>query len=92
MIRVFTAADIAVNQQPLPEDQLITPGVTAGEAEVDATGPLEVGVWEHSVGSSTAVEIDEVFVIISGRGRITDASGNVVELAPGVVGVLPAGT
>ncbi|MDP4676863.1 MAG: cupin domain-containing protein [Candidatus Nanopelagicales bacterium] len=91
MIRVFTAADIAVNQQPLPEDQLITPGVTAGEAEVDAIGHLEVGVWEHSVGSSTAVEIDEVFVIISGRGRITDSAGNVVELAPGVVGVLPAG-
>jgi len=30
-------------------------------------------------------------VVISGRGRISDDEGNVIELAPGVVGVLSAG-
>jgi uncharacterized cupin superfamily protein len=43
------------------------------------------------VGTSTATEIAEVFVVIAGRGRITDSEGAIIELAPGVVGVLPAG-
>ena len=57
-----------------------------------ATEALEVGVWEHAVGTSTDVEMDEVFVVLSGRGRVTLDDGRVLELSPGVVGVLAAGT
>ena len=31
---------------------------------------VEVGVWEHPVGVSTDVEQDEVFVVLSGSGRV----------------------
>ena len=30
----------------------------------------EVGVWEHTPGMSTDVEVDEVLVVLSGRARI----------------------
>ncbi len=91
MIRSFAAVEIPISHAPLEEEDVVTGEVTTGEAEVDTIAELAVGVWEHSVGTSTATEIDEVFVVISGRGRITDADGDVIELAPGVVGVLPAG-
>lgn len=91
MIRSFASAEIPITHTPLEESDVVDGEVTTGEAEVDTVAELAVGVWEHSVGTSTATEIDEVFVVISGRGRITDAEGDVIELAPGVVGVLPAG-
>jgi hypothetical protein len=51
-----------------------------------------VGVWEHPVGTSTDIETDEVFVVLSGSGRVLLADGRVLELRPGTVGVLAAGT
>lgn len=91
MIRSFRAAEIDVHHEPLAPEQVMSGEVTTAEAEVDAVDHLEVGVWEHSVGTSTATEIAEVFVVIAGRGRITDSEGAIIELEPGVVGVLPAG-
>lgn len=91
MIRSFIAADVAVSHEPLDAADVIVGDITTGEVTVDGVGHLEVGVWEHSVGESRATEIDEVFVVISGRGRIRESSGAVIELAPGVVGVLSAG-
>lgn len=91
MIRSFSAADIPVTHTALDPSDVVVGEVTTGETEVDTIAELAVGVWEHSAGTSTATEIDEVFVVISGHGRITDEEGNVIELAPGVVGVLGAG-
>jgi uncharacterized cupin superfamily protein len=91
MIRVFTAGDIVVSLDPLAAEEVISGEVFTGEMSVDAVGHLEVGVWDHSVGVSTATEIDEVFVVISGRGRVRDDQGSVIELRAGVVGVLSAG-
>jgi len=91
MIRSFVAAEIPITHTSLDESDVVSGEVTTGETEVDTIAELAVGVWEHSVGTSTATEIYEVFVVISGRGRITDDEGNVIELAPGVVGVLSAG-
>jgi uncharacterized cupin superfamily protein len=91
MIRSFRAADIDIVHEPLAPEHVVYGEVSTAEVEVDAVAHLEVGVWEHSVGTSTATEIAEVFVVIAGRGRITDSEGAIIELAPGVVGVLPAG-
>ncbi len=91
MIRSFVAAEVPITHTSLDASDFVSGEVTTGETEVDTIAELAVGVWEHSVGMSTATEIDEVFVVISGRGRITDDEGNVIELAPGVVGVLSAG-
>jgi len=88
MISSFQARDVATDWSDLDPGKCVTPGVRTAIAEVVSDAGLEVGVWEHSVGSSVDSFDDEVFVVIEGRGTVTDQHGNVIELAPGVVGVL----
>lgn len=67
-------------------------GALPAEGEVyGELSDLVYGVWEHPPGTSTDTEVDEVFVVLQGRGRVTFASGEVLELAPGVVARLSAG-
>ena len=69
--------------------------VVAGMPEVTAAevghSPLEVGVWQHSVGTSRDVEVDEVFVVLSGRATIEIADGPTLEVGPGDIGILASG-
>jgi uncharacterized cupin superfamily protein len=88
MIRSFQARDVTTTWADLPQDKIVTPGVRTGIAEMDSVSGMDVGVWEHAVGTSTDVGDDEIFVVIEGRGTVTDQHGNVIELAPGVVGIL----
>lgn len=82
---------IAVDHRPLDPELALTPAVTTGSTPLPGTRDLAVGIWEHSPGSSTDVEQEEVFVILHGRGRIHLESGEVLELKPGTVGSLAAG-
>jgi uncharacterized cupin superfamily protein len=61
---------------------------------VDLPAPpgLEVGIWEHTVGTSTDVEVDEVFVVISGRATIACDNGPTIDVGPGDVVTLAEGT
>ena len=77
-------------REDLPAEKSLTPGTWTGYAEVLEDAGLEVGVWEHGVGSSQDTFGDEVFVVISGRGVVRSASGGEIILAPGVIGVLHA--
>lgn len=52
---------------------------------------VEVGVWEMAPGTEQDTEVDEVFVVLAGRGSVTFDDGDVVDLAPGVVCRLRAG-
>ncbi|MEJ2578496.1 MAG: cupin domain-containing protein [Kineosporiaceae bacterium] len=79
--RVFPAATVAVPTVPLPADQVL--------AGVDG---LEVGVWEHTAGSSTDVEVDEVFVVLRGRATIEVEGGPELQVGPGDLGLLEAGS
>ncbi|KQQ06345.1 hypothetical protein ASG06_02315 [Rathayibacter sp. Leaf185] len=47
-------------------------------------GGLEIGVWEMAPGEARDTEAEEVFVVVSGRGRI-EIADVVVELEPGVI-------
>ena len=49
------------------------------------------GVWEHTPGVSTDVEVDELFVVIAGRATIEVDGGPTLEVGPGDLGVLQAG-
>jgi uncharacterized protein len=91
MIRAFSATDVVVEHRPLAGGQVVEGAVTTAVASVAQEGDMEVGVWEHSVGTSTDTEVEEVFVVIEGEGSVTCAEGGRIELAPGVVGLLPAG-
>lgn len=91
MIQSFDAVSAATERADLPAEKSLTPGTWTGYAELAADAGLEVGVWEHGVGSSQDSFGDEVFVVLSGRGVVRCESGGEIQLAPGVVGVLHAG-
>jgi len=88
MIRSFQSRDVLTEWSDLPAEKVVTQGVRTGLAPMDGIVGMDVGVWDHTVGTSTDVGDDEIFVVIEGRGTVTDQHGNVIELAPGVVGLL----
>ena len=92
MNQAFDAVSADLRYSDLPAAKCPRGPVTTGVTMLAATDGLEVGVWEHPVGTSTDVETDEVFVVLSGSGRVILADGSVLDLAPGTVGVLVAGT
>ena len=92
MNSAYDATQSALRFTDLPGDKTPAGPVSTGVTMLAATDDHEVGVWEHPVGTSTDVETDEVFVVLSGRGRVTCADGTVLELRPGTVGILEAGT
>ena len=76
----------------LNESKVVSPsGLETGFLELGQTERLKTGVWLHPVGVSTDVEVDEVFVVVEGRGRVILKDGKVLDLFPGVVGTLIAG-
>ena len=95
MATVISSVDTRVLDVPLSPvhaDLGQTPGVSAGAVPLASFAGMAVGVWEHSAGVSTDVEASEMFVVVSGRGRVTCEQGGVIDLAPGVVGTLEAGS
>ncbi|MEO7423315.1 MAG: cupin domain-containing protein [Ornithinibacter sp.] len=66
-----------------------TPG--AGALTLAALGGVEVGVWEMTEGSARDTEVDEVFVVLSGRGTVTFEDGESITLVPGVAVRLRSG-
>ncbi len=91
MNRAHDAAAASLTYTELSPDQCPDGVLATGVAELAQTDFCEVGVWEHPVGVSTDVEADEVFVVLSGEGRVTFSDGSVLELRPGTVGILSAG-
>lgn len=71
--------------------QIVSGAPVVGVAELGALGEREYGVWEHSVGASSDVEVDEVFIVLFGAATVAFEDGAVIELGPGSVGRLREG-
>ncbi len=91
MIRSFDAAQVPLSHTELDAERNASEDVNAAVSAEANLGDMEVGVWEHSVGTSTDVEVEEVFVVLEGKGTVTCEDGGRIDLAPGVVGLLPMG-
>jgi uncharacterized cupin superfamily protein len=91
VIRSFDAAQIQLDHDRLDAKRNVSGDVTTAVSAQATEGDMEVGVWEHSVGTSTDVEVEEVFVVLEGQGTVTCDQGGRIDLAPGVVGLLPMG-
>jgi uncharacterized cupin superfamily protein len=91
--RVFRVLDVdaAVPTSPLDPRSVLDGAPAAGSRALAAVSGVEVGVWEMSPGSATDVEVDEVFVVLSGSATVTFEDGECVELAPGTVVRLRSG-
>ena len=91
MIRSFDAGLVPLRHIELDAERNSSGDVTTAVSAEATLGDMEVGVWEHSVGTSTDVEVEEVFVVLEGKGTVTCDEGGRIDLAPGVVGLLPMG-
>ena len=88
---VVPAQTQALTPDPLEAAQIISGDPEVSTHEILQTENLDIGIWEHTAGVSTDVEVDEVFVVLSGRASIEVAGGPTLEVGAGDVGVLEAG-
>jgi uncharacterized protein len=90
MASLIFSADRSLEHEPLPAEQVHAgrPTTAVWEAPVPA---VSCGMWEHSVGVSSDVEVHEVFVVLSGRARIEVAGQDDLHVGPGDVVELEAG-
>ena len=85
------AAALELVHEAVPADQVVAGEPTTGFAELGTFDGHEYGVWEHSVGASSDVEADELYVVLSGAGTVAFDGGDVVTLGAGSVGRLREG-
>ena len=76
---------------PVATNRVVDGSPSDGALPLTELGGLGIGVWEMSPGVATDTEVDEVFIVLSGRGEVCFDDGEVVELRPGVVVRLRAG-
>lgn len=91
--RLLTADALGAPLAPLalePAD-VVTGDPTTASVGLASTAGVDIGLWELTAGTVTDVEVDEVFVVLAGRGDVRFADGEVIDLAPGAVVRLRAG-
>ncbi|EWT00899.1 cupin [Intrasporangium oryzae NRRL B-24470] len=92
------AASLVLRHERVPGEQVVAGEPSTGLVELGRVGELAVGVWEMTPGAMSDTEADEVFVVITGHGRIDfvetpgEGSGHApIDLATGAVVRLTAG-
>ncbi|HVQ18420.1 MAG TPA: cupin domain-containing protein [Actinomycetes bacterium] len=88
---VVPATRQPLTPEPLDPGQVVSGNPQVSTHEIVDSDALAIGIWEHTAGVSTDVEVDEVFVVLVGRATIAVAGGPTLEVGPGDVGVLEAG-
>lgn len=90
---VVRAADVVLAHAPVPPENVVDGEPMVGEVELGEVAGATVGVWEHTPGTSTDIEVDELSVVISGRARIdfVEPERPSIEIGPGDVFRLEAG-
>ena len=98
-----TGEKSAEARQPTPrllQDDLTTlplehsPGdysATIGHALLHETAGVSIGVWEAGPGEDRDIEVDEVFLVLSGKGSVAFEDGSFLHLRPGQLVRLYAG-
>lgn len=78
--------------EPVPAGQVVRGAPETAVHELGDVGGAGFGVWELTVGTARDVEVDEVFVVLSGRAEVAvEGVAAPMVLAPGTVGRLRAG-
>lgn len=89
---VVHAATVAMTREPVPAGQSVSGDPATGtQALVDFDG-LEVGIWEMTPGVMNDVEVEELFIVLSGSATIEFADGSpALKVGAGDVARLAAG-
>jgi uncharacterized protein len=90
---VHRVAELGLEPAPLDPETVLegSPEVSELVLATSTDGRVVRGVWQITPGVVEDVEADELFVVISGRATVEVEGGVILELEPGVVGVLHAG-
>ena len=89
---VVHAATVDLTHRHVPVDPEVGNGPKTGtQAIVDFDG-LEVGIWEMTPGVMADVEVEELFIVLSGSATIEFADGSpALQIGPGDVVRLATG-
>lgn len=89
----FDPASLDLEPAPLDPAQIVegSPEVSERVFWESDDGSRARGVWQITPGVSTDVEVDEVFVVLSGRATIEVEDGPTIEVGPGSVCVFEPG-
>ncbi|BCW45011.1 cupin domain-containing protein [Arthrobacter sp. StoSoilB5] len=85
---------VALRHEQVPADQVAKGAPSTGLHDLGTFGGLKLGIWEMSEGGMYDVEMDEVFLVTSGRATVTLHGGTAtssLELSPGSLVRLAAG-
>lgn len=91
--RVTDASRLALDQEPVPEGQVVAGTPATGHAVLEEAAGGTIGVWEMTPGAMRDVEADEVFVVLAGDATVEfdDPAVSAIELVPGAIVRLEAG-
>lgn len=67
---VVNAAELTLLHSPVPAEQVLDGAPSASAAALGTFAGQEVGVWEHTPGTSTDVEADELFIVLAGQATV----------------------
>jgi len=89
----FDPASVPLEPAPLDPAQVLEgdPEVSEAVVWISADGTHARGVWQITPGVVADVEVDELFVVVSGRATIEVEGGPTLELGPGDACVLEPG-
>jgi uncharacterized protein len=92
-VSVHHVVDLDLDPEELDRAQVVagSPQVRSVVLDTSADGRVERGVWEITPGVVTDVEVDELFVVVSGRATIAVADGPTFDVGPGDAVVLTDG-
>lgn len=67
---LLEAATVALTHEELPASQVVAGSPTTATLVLDERDGREIGVWEITPGTASDFEVDEVFVVLSGRATV----------------------
>ena len=82
---------VPLHHVPLRTDDVVAGSPTAAVETLTSLHGTEVGLWEMTEGTARDTEVDEVFVVLAGRGTVEFEDGERVDLRRGVAVRLTAG-
>ncbi len=88
---VLHALTIELEHEPVDAERVLDGQPTTGILALAELGEAEVGVWEITPGTVIDIEVDEVFVVLTGRAILRREDGSESELVAGTVGRLVDG-
>lgn len=85
MTDAIDPGSVRIPLEAVPADQIVEGEPRTGAVPLGDIGGAEYGVWEMTPGVMDDVEVDEMFLVLSGRARIEfpDGSRPALEAGPG---------